>query len=191
MLEIKSSTKDFSVKFPTKLNEITGDVLTQITAGINLPKYHCAVAMCFKTNIFNFVVAMSNNKNSSVSVVPILAKISEEDSKEVNAKVGEKIIIDRSSLERGVHLNLPTMITSNNAKSYFNSDPNLTKAIVTRDNNIEIDPKMNKQLIAANSPEIIVLEFKIVPVNAISASIANDVKVFDPFINVIKDEVGQ
>lgn len=184
MLEIQSKSKEFSVKFPTNLNELTKESFETITAGVKLPKYHCIVAMCFKVKIFDFVTAMNSNKDSAVSVVPVLAKISDKDSEEINVSVGEKVIIDRSSLERGVHLNLPTMITSNNAKRYFNSDPDLVRAIITKDDKIVVDAKMNKQLIAANSPEIIVLEFKIVPINCISAGIANDIKVSDPFIDV-------
>lgn len=174
MLEIQSKSKKFSVKFPTDLNELTKESFETITSGVKLPKYHCVVAMCFKTKVFDFVVAMNNNKNSSVSVVPILAKISEADEKEINASVGDKIIINRSALEMGTHLNLPTMITSNNAKRYFSSDPDLVKGVVTK----------NKQLSAETNPEIIVLEFKIVPVSAINASIDGSIKVEDPFIEV-------
>lgn len=190
MLEIQSKSKKFSVKFPTSLDELTKETFDSITAGVKLPKYHCIVAMCFKTKVFDFVTAMNSNRDSSVAVIPVLAKISEEEGKEINAQVGEKIIINRSSLEMGVHLNLPTMITSNNAKRYFNSDPDLVKAVITKDNTISIDGKMNKQLVAANSPEIIVLEFKIVPVSAISASIANDVDVADPFIEIKQTEAN-
>ena len=63
---------------------------------------------------------MNSNKETNVGVTPILAKIYEEDSKEINAVVGDKIIVYRTSLERGVHLNLKTSISSNSAKQYFN-----------------------------------------------------------------------
>ena len=42
---------------------------------------------------------------------------------------------------------------------------------------------INKKLIDAKSSNIIVLEFKIVPVNDISAAIPMEHKVYDPFVN--------
>lgn len=183
MLEIKSKAKSYGINFPTSVEEITPEVLENITKGVKLPKYYCIVALCFKTKLFEFVTAIDSKRETNVSVVPILAKISEEDAKDINTAVGDKLIIDRSSLERGSHLNLPVMIGSNNASKYIKSDNDLVRTISSGNfNKPKIDLNINKSLIPANSPTIVVLEFKIVPINTINASVPVDHKVEDPFI---------
>lgn len=182
MLLVKSKKLNYGINFPTDLKEITPDVLTELTSNVNLPEYHCIVALCFKTKLFSFVADMKTNKTHDVGVTPLLAKMSNDDLNKMNIKIGDKIIIDRSSLERGVHLPIPTLISTSAAYAYLEKDPNLSKAIMTRDtNSVVIDPNMNKSLVAGNSPYIYVVNFKIVPVNNIYGSITTDSSVSDPF----------
>lgn len=182
MITIKSNKMSYGIKFPTSLTELTPDILNTITDEVKLPKHYCIVALAFKTKVFDFCTLInSNNNKSTIGVVPILAKISDDDSKNINAAIGDKIIIDRSSLERGVQIKFPILISSENARAYFNSDHNMVKAIMTKDSKIVQDSGINKQLISANSPDIIILEFKIVPVNDIAAAIPINCKNVDPF----------
>ena len=185
MITIKSAKKDYGIKFPTSVSEITTANLKAITEDVKLPKHYCIIALAFETKVFDFCAAISSNKNTNVAVTPILAKISDEDSKEVNAIVGDKIIMERSCLERGVHLNLKTSISSTAARKYFNSDPDLAKAILMKNTEgVIIEHNLNKNLQASNSPKIIVLEFKICPVNDIAAAIPTTPNPYDPFIVV-------
>lgn len=187
MITIKSNKKSYGINFPTSLNELTPEVLEVITDGVKLPKHYCIVALAFKTKVFDFCTMINSNRQATIGVTPILAKIAKEDSESVNAVSGDKIIIDRSSLERGVQIKLPIMISSDNARNYFNSDPNLIKAIMTKDGKVVEDSGINKKLLSSNSPDIIILEFKIVPVNDISAAMAVDYDVVDPFKTIDTD----
>lgn len=171
MLQIKSKLKDFGINFPTSVNEITPEVLNAITAGVKLPKHYCIVAMVFQPKLFEFISAIKNKINTNVNVTPILAKVAEGCEEELNGNIGDKLIIDRSSLERAVHLNLPIMINSTNAANYINDDKELIKSITAGEFNSN-----------GVSPKIIVLEFKIVPINCVSAAVNKQQKVIDPFI---------
>lgn len=183
MIEIKSAKMSYGINFPTSVKELTPEVLETITNGVKLPKHYCIIALAFDTKVFDFCAAINSSRNTNVAVTPILAKIAQEDSKEINASVGDKIIMDRSSLERGVHINLKTVISYNAARNYFNSDPDLTKAIMTKnDDKIIIDKTATRKLTAAKSPNIIILEFKICPVNDIAAAIPMDYQSIDPFL---------
>lgn len=179
MIEIKSEKMNYGIKFPTSINEITPEVLETITDSVKLPKHYCIVALVFNTTLFNFCAAMNSNKDTNLLVTPLLAKISKEDSDELNANVGDRIIIDRSSLERGSHIHLKTAISSVSAKNFFIDNSDIIKQILT---------KHEDKVIAGNyisngkSPNIIVLEFKICPVCDINASVAMDVKTIDPFL---------
>lgn len=178
MIEVKSDKLNYGINFPTSIYEITADDLKRITNNVKLPKHYCIVALAFTTKLFDFCTAINSNRNTDVSVTPILAKISEEDVHVVNANVGDKLIVDRSSLERGVHINLKTVISSSVARNYLNSDQELIKNIITKNNKANI----NKELVSDKSPNIVVLEFKILPVTDISASVPIECDTIDPFI---------
>lgn len=174
MIQIKSEKKSYGINFPTSVNDLTPEILESITKQVKLPKHYCVIALCFKTTLFDFAVAMNSKKEHSISVVPVLAKISKEDSEEINANVSDKIILSRSSLEMGTHLNLPILINTDNARKYFMSDVDLTKSIINHTN--PIYQKIGKK------DNIIVVEFKIIPVSDIKASVAIDAEEIDPFI---------
>lgn len=172
MLKIQSSTKNYGINFPTYVDEITPEMFKEITKRVNLPKHYCVVALCFKTKIFDFILSMKNKQEYNINVVPVMAKISDEDSKEINSKIGDRLVIDRSSLERGNHINIPIMISSVNAKNYFESDTELISKILRKDASLDIDVTKN----------IIIMEFKIVPVTDIAASVPTGENPIDPFV---------
>lgn len=178
MITIKSEKKSYGINFPTSKEEITSDILAEITQHVKLPKHYCIVALCFQTKIFDFVAMIKSRATNNFAVTPILAKIYDEDSNTINANVGDKLIIDRSSLERGIHLNLPIAINSTAARNYFDSDPELIKTIISKKQIVTEDGK------ACNyyDNNIVVLEFKIIPVNDVSAAIPMGSNPTDPFI---------
>lgn len=183
MILIKSEKKSYGINFPTSKEEITPEVLNTITDGIKLPPHYCIIALCFQTKVFDFVAVIKSQRNNDVAVTPVLAKIHDEDSNVINAKVGDRVIINRSSLERGNHLNLPISISSNAARNYFASDPELVRAIMTKSDK----DKVNEDILSAKFANIIILEFKIVPVNDITAAIPMVCDKIDPFIVKFND----
>ena len=168
MITLKSEKLYYGINLPTDLNEVSKEVLTQITANINLPKYYCIVAICKRVNLSHLILAAGGNKKYSamkVAVVPILAKINDEDGELIKAEVGKKVVIAASELERGDHLYLNCGATDNLVNKYINEDENLRKG-----------------LMLANT-EAYIIEFKIVPVNSIHGCIlkTNDITQ-DPFV---------
>lgn len=183
MITIKSTKSNFGAVIPTSLNELNREVLEQLVKNIKLPKHYAIVCMCFKTTLFDFVAVAKNPKETSVMVIPLLAKISDEDKETTNAEVGDKIIIDRTSLERGSHLHVPTLITSNNLRNYIFSDSALTKAILS--NNVssnELEDKTKVVIDKGRNIPIYVVEFKIVAASDIRASLGVDSIINDPWI---------
>jgi len=172
MIYIKSDKAPYGVQLPTSISEVTAEALTAITDGIKLPKYHCIVALCFKTKLSTFAIAVSNKRSSEINVVPVLAKIADEDSKNLNAVVGDSLIVDRSALERGSHINCATVASSNAFRNYLNNDNAMVSAIVTN--------KGSEYGIDSNSP-IIVMEFKIIPVSEIRAAVSIKLTNKDPY----------
>lgn len=182
MIQVVSKTQSYGIKFPTSISEITPEIWNTITSKVKIPKYHAVVALCFKTKLFDFVISASNNKNTSVSITPIIAKIADDDAKEINVNVGEQIIIDRSTLERGNHISINTMISSFRAYNYLSEDIYLRTCIVNRkDDKIFYDSDENKYISSIECPEVVIVEFKIIPINDIHGAISNNVQLIDPF----------
>lgn len=168
MLELKSNSANYGIKIPTKENEINEEVLRNLTSNISLPKYYCIIALRYRINVFDLVMTAKSatNKQKQVSVVPILAKYNEGELS-VNGKVGDRILIDGTDIERGSHLNVNTCVTPDRIASYISKDEELNRKAIKR------------ELSDEDVSTIFCLEFKIVPINAIKGVIegAN----YDPF----------
>ncbi len=183
MIKIKAKDSNLRIKFPTSFTEFDKRTWDTITDSIYLNKHYCVIALAFKTKLFDFCASINNNRDTMLSVTPILAKIDRDDAEMIGAKVGRKVIIDRTSLERGHHINVPTIINSTNARNYFNNNPELLKAIITNtDKDIVYDVDKKEYTTAAKVPNIIILEFKICPVNDIVASLPIDYHIYDEFL---------
>ena len=173
MVIIKSQKKDYGVAFPTSIDDITPDILKSVTDHVILPKHYCIVGMCFRTNLFDFVTKISKGKGADIPVVNLLAKFNADDT-DVELKVGDRIIVDRSSIERGHHLNIPIAINSTNACQYFEEDKDLVKSIMD-------GSYLKERNVHKSTTNIYLLEFKIIPINDIVADVPLNYKSIDPF----------
>lgn len=173
MITLKSAKQNFELVLPNNVTEITVEQLDAITANVKLPEYYCIVALCFTTSLFNFVTAIGSNNRADIGVIPVLAKVSDQGGTKINAAVGDRLIISRTSLERGVHINLPTMINSDAVAKFIAKDDELRKSIVT------------STFGGLAKEDIVVMNFKIIPVNEVSAAVpAKGDVVVDPFRKV-------
>lgn len=161
MVTIFSEKAAHGIKLPIALNEITPDVLKSIVDGIKVPKHYCIIAMAFKTKVFDFLSTITTKKDYSVQVTNFLAYIGDEDKEIVNGEVGDKIVIDRTSIERGNQLTVNISATVDNTKRFFDNDKELVKTIITGNHEC-----------LKTTDSIILLNFKIVPACDIKACIA-------------------
>ena len=165
MYRLKSSKADYELNLPTNPNEITPEILTELTKNINLSKNYAVVALRYKINPFELAMGTKSQKQSVlVSVVPILAKFNGE----LNGDIGDKVSISQSALQMGLHVNGLTKISVDNVKDYISSDDALYKSVANR-------------TAFADAKFIYLLEFKIVAFNDIKALIKNE-QISDPFV---------
>ena len=150
---------------PTKLNEISADFLKTITKTINLNNYQCLVALVTKTKLFDFAAYIGNpNTNREFSVTPILAKINNVADLPISVEVGDKIITSRSEIERGIHISVPTMCSSTRLSAFIQEDKELFKKLLT-------GQLMDEEGVNIAQKTIYIVEFKILPVNALYAAV--------------------
>lgn len=126
MIKVESKFKDFGIQIPTDISEITSEALDTVLTNVVVAKHYCVVALCQNESLFGVI----NNKVSTVEVMPIIAKISKEDAELTGMNQMDKIIIDRSTLERGYHLYLKHNVLSPQfVNKYITNDTELTHSI--------------------------------------------------------------
>lgn len=170
MIKLVSETAHYAIILPESINEIPNEVFDKLTSNITLPRYYCIVALCFKAKLFDLAFTNNKTKNSTLPVTPIMCKISDADASERQIHVGDRVMIDRSSIERGIHVNIPTGASYNSIIEYF------TRYTDYRNKFIK-----DKEFDAIRSKYVIIMEFKIVPVTDIVGAIRLNERIDDPF----------
>ena len=182
MLLIQGQNKNFGIDVPTKETEITAEYLQTVTERVKLSKHQVIVALIMKTKVYDFCMGIRNpKKDQNISITTKIAKFVPCD-KENNEKpaiegmaTGDIAVIDRSTIERGIHLSVPTIISPAGLGNYLEEDKDLLTAIVTGK-----EPELAKK-------HICLVQFKIVPISCITATYNAEVRIEDCFIKHIAD----
>lgn len=165
MFDIKNPKKSFYVSFPTSIEEITKDYFDNLLGNVKVQEHYCVIALCFKEKVSTLALNVRDRRNTTSNVTPIIAKIAENN--DCNYKQMNVAVIDRTNLERGIHLPMNgNWIGVAGFERYL-------------DGNI---PLINQLANGAYwrethkiTPEIILVEFKILPIRDIVAIRGNDV----------------
>ena len=154
MIKVESKFKDFGIQIPTDISEITSEALDAVLTNVVIAKHYCVVALCQNESLFGVI----NNKVSTVEVMPIIAKISKEDAELIGMNQMDKIIIDRSTLERGYHLYLKHNVLSPQFGT-FGQNQGYKKG-----------------------QKVWFVEFKVIAINDLRAAITDKHKAINPFV---------
>lgn len=175
MIKVESKFKDFGIQIPTDISEITSETLDAILTNVVIAKHYCVVALCQNESLFGVI----NNKVSTVEVMPIIAKISKEDAELIGMNQMDKIIIDRSTLERGYHLYLKHNVLSPQfVNKYITNDTELTRSITVG--------TFGQNQGYTKGQKVWFVEFKVIAINDLRAAITDKHKAINPFIILLK-----
>lgn len=176
MIKVESKFKDFGIQIPTDISEITSEALDAVLTNVVVAKHYCVVALCQNESLFGVI----NNKVNTVEVMPIIAKISKEDAELIGMNQMDKIIIDRSTLERGYHLYLKHNVLSPQfINKFITNDTELTRSITV--GTFGQKQGYNK------GQKVWFLEFKVIAINDLKAAINSKPSDSNPFIYSTKD----
>lgn len=170
MIRVESKVANYAINVPTKREDITPESLGKLLENVSVARYHCVIAMIYADTLFGVI----NNKKEVVNVIPIIAKIGDEDSSSTGGLVGQQVVIDRTSLERGYHLYLPNnVISPAHLAKYIEQDKDLRHKVTM--GNYGAEQGHNR------GDKIYTVEFKVIPVNDLKAMINNSADVDNPF----------
>lgn len=170
MINVVSKKQKLALTLPTNLSEITPEYLSNVTRGIQVADHHCVIALVQKTNLFDICALYNSKKNDkTVSVTTIMAKCFEN-----KYPTGNVVVTDRSSIERGIHVNVPTGASSTTVINFLDADEELRKNIIT-------GKEVTKDGVSYSRMPIYVIEFKILPITDIHGCVDRSVKIDDAF----------
>lgn len=170
MIELSNDKIKLGIKLPTNVDEITAEMLEQLTAQVKLGKGYAIIALCYEVNFMSLV--FTNKQQKATKVYTKVAKLN-GDSDFIDVKVGDVIAIGKSSIEMGQHIHINSVASEKCILAYL-----LDKAKLTRPSATSIVPA---DLEGIDGRNFLLMEFKVIPIRDIRAAFDYSVKLIDPF----------
>lgn len=170
MISLQNPKGGYVINVPTSKADLDFNSIKDVIANVIPSKHYAVIALCQSFKPFNLAM-LANGKDTDVKVSTYFIKANEDDS-QFKASVGDKVIVSRSDLELSVHLNVNFSLSANT----------ITKVV---EDSKELRDELRNGMYDQNGmlvEEIIAVEFKLIPVNAIKAVISNDIPKVDKFI---------
>lgn len=158
----------FEVSLPETLDEISTEYLKKCTDFINPAPNYAVVGIVYKDSLSLVLTSAKKNKPTQISVIPVFIKTGKTDSEFINSlSLGDKCVVAASDLSIGHHINSP-----------YNK--------ITPENVIRLcdgDKEIYSKAIMLQTP-VCFLEFKLIPVSAIHASLEKTPNEYvNPFVH--------
>ena len=171
MIELSNDKIKGGIKLPTDVDEITAEILEQLTSQVILARNYVLIALCYEMRFADLV--FDTKKQKPTKVYAKVAKIGCIDNSYINIKCGDVIAISQSAIEMGQHVYIKSVASENTIKAFL-----LNKAKLTKPNATSINPSDIEDI---DSRVFLLIEFKIVPVGDIKAAFDYTVERIDPF----------
>lgn len=174
MYFLQSEKATYGINLPTSLDELTPEVLYNLTKDIKLSNNYTLICLAYKTTLFQLAsdVNAGLGKDGNINVIPLIAKT---DSVQYPVKecIANRPIIAPSVLERGYEVFIPTAASLQAVVGYLQHDNELRVELFQKKykGNLK-DYKgviTDDVVIKDNSTPIYILGFKIVHNNDIVA----------------------
>ena len=179
---VTDGKQDFAFRLPTKISEITGEYLKDVTDDIVIAPYYAIIASIYRAKLPEVISSNKKSRGMAVSITPLFVKANVPLETEkptfdmlANIKAADRIIIAGTDIERGYQLSTPkNMITIENIIRIYNHDNNFAKEVMIDQN------------------YYFFVDFKMVPITDIKGkyNMSNPADFINPFVTVNSKEVG-
>lgn len=170
MIKLSNDKLKLGINLPTSVDEITPEMLEQLTAQVKLGKNYVIIALCYEVNFMNLV--LSNKQQKATKVYTKVAKLN-ADSEYIDLKVGDIVAISKSAIELGQHLYIKSVASEAYIKAYLLDKVRLSRPSATSINASDLND--------IDGRNFLLMEFKVVPITDIKAAFDYSVKYVDPF----------
>jgi hypothetical protein len=182
MYFLKSENASYGINLPTKVSEVTKELLSSVTDHVKIAPYNCIIAVGCIVKLSSIAMSVKP-KNTNIRVYPSIAKLGSQAN---IGEVGDKVIVPASIIEQALQLPLPLANSFGGVSAYIDNDSVLRNELSSGNysGNLKFNNKYDfteEELKKDNQTEVMIFEFKIVNVNHIQACINPNVPTNDPF----------
>ena len=161
MIKLQNKKRNYELNLPTNFSEINFKDIKRVIDNVNISEHYAVVALCQSFGTFQLAtLGTKNTKNLNVPVSINFIMANDPNGK-LNANIGDKVIISRSDIELSVHLPITFGLSTSSIAA-------------TIEDNAEVRTMLRDGINDENGNpvnEIIAVEFKLVPLTAIKATI--------------------
>lgn len=170
MIELSNDKIKVGIKLPTNVDEITAEMLEQLTTQVKLGKNYVLIALCYEVSFADLVFDTKKQKPTRVYTKVAKANLSTD---YIDVKPGDVIAISQSAIEMGQHIYIKSVASEASVKAYL-----LEKARLTRPNATSLNASDVEDI---KFKSFLLIEFKVVPATDIKAYFDYSVDSVDPF----------
>lgn len=161
MLKLQNKKRNYELNLPTNFSEINFKDIKRVIDNVNISEHYAVVALCQSFGTFQLAtLGTKNTKNLNVPV-SINFIMANDPNEKLNANIGDKVIISRSDIELSVHLPITFGLSTSSIAATIEDNSEVRTMLRDGVNDEDGNP-VN---------EIIAVEFKLVPLSAIKATI--------------------
>lgn len=161
MIKLRNEKRNYEVSFPTSLKEINFNELKKVVDNVDVSEHYAIIALC--QSFTPFALATLGTKQNRDMAVPVSANFicANDPNNKLKADAGDKVIISRSDLEMSTHLPVRFGLSTATISDILQDD--IKTVTMLRQGPVDDKGKAIK--------EIVVVEFKLVPISSIKATI--------------------
>ena len=161
MIKLTNKKRNYELSLPTKFSDINFEDIKHVLDNVNISEHYAVVALC--QSFGTFQLATLGAKNSKDMNVPVSINFiaANDPNGKLKANPGDKVIISRSDIEMSVHLPITFGLSTSSIAATIEDNPEVRTMLRNGVNDENGNPVK----------EIIAIEFKLVPLTAIKATI--------------------
>lgn len=170
MITLSNDKIKGGIKLPTNVDEITGEMLSQLSNQVEISRNYVLIALCYEVRFTDLILV--NKKQKPTKVFVKVAKVN-HDGSFINLKVGDIVAVGQSSIEMGQHVHLGTVASEASVNAFLLDKARLTRPSATN--------PLPSDLADIDDRPFLLMEFKVIPVGDIKAKFDYSIKKVDPF----------
>ena len=161
MIKLTNAKRGYELNLPTKFSEIDFNELKKVLDNVDISEHYAVVALCQSFSTFQLAtIGAKNSKDMNVPVSINFIAANDPNGK-LKANPGDKVITSRSDIEMSVHLPITFGLSTSSIAATIEDNPEVRTALRSGINDEEGNVVK----------EVVAVEFKLVPLTAIKATI--------------------
>lgn len=177
MIKLTNKKRGYELNLPTKFSEIDFNELEKVLDNVNISEHYAVVALCQSFGTFQLATIGAKSSRDLNVPVSINFVAANDPNKKLKANPGDKVITSRSDIEMSVHLPITFGLSTSSIAATIEDNPEVRTMLRNGVDDTEGNPVK----------EVIAVEFKLVPLSAIKATVDRSKSFVDIYRTTISE----